>query len=217
MKKYNKQEAIKIITASAKKYDEELNRKTLMFLYKEKRGHISALEVHFYDYNFLHLTGVEFIDKERNSNIKSKGAKIFYRKCVDGNLSPNDFSFNKNGTSMLKLAVLPSIISKNLNAKMLGNYDNQKIMLYTEKVVGNNHACTGFRLDQHKEYVPNTLIQQSVKEITSPDCFQIIATFRKLRSAEKYDEVTYISKNIDWEQIELPLEYSYLKEILPNA
>ena len=48
----------------------------------------------------------------------------------------------------MKLDVLPTVISKNLQAKMIGNYDSIKPRLYTEKVAGSTNACIGFVLDQ---------------------------------------------------------------------
>lgn len=62
MTKYNKQQAISIIIDCAAKYEENLNGYQLLFILKDKHKHISSLEVSFYPYNFLHLTGIKLID-----------------------------------------------------------------------------------------------------------------------------------------------------------
>ena len=49
--KYSKNEIIKIVTTSAKKYKENLLNKNIMFIYKENNK-ISHIETIFKDYNF---------------------------------------------------------------------------------------------------------------------------------------------------------------------
>ena len=110
MTKYNKQQAISIIIDCAAKYEENLNGYQLLFILKDKHKHISSLEVSFYPYNFLHLTGIKLID--------GTTATDFYKRCLNHKLSPEDFSFASDGTTQLKLEILPQLMLKHITAKM---------------------------------------------------------------------------------------------------
>ena len=85
MTKYTKQQAVSIIVDCAAKYEENLNGYQLLFVLKDKHKHISFLEVNFYPYNFLHLTGIKLVD--------GTTATDFYERCLNHKLSPEDFSF----------------------------------------------------------------------------------------------------------------------------
>ena len=110
MAKYTKQQAISIITDCAVKYKENLDGYQLLFILKDKHKHISSLEVSFNPYNFLHLTGIKLADKTT--------ATDFYERCLNHKLSPDDFSFAPDGTTQLKLEILPQLMVKNISAKM---------------------------------------------------------------------------------------------------
>ena len=105
MAKYTKQQAISIITDCAVKYKENLDGYQLLFILKDKHKHISSLEVSFNPYNFLHLTGIKLADKTT--------ATDFYERCLNHKLSPDDFSFAPDGTTQLKLEILPQLMVKN--------------------------------------------------------------------------------------------------------
>ena len=126
MTKYNKQQAISIIIDCAAKYEENLNGYQLLFILKDKHKHISSLEVSFYPYNFLHLTGIKLID--------GTTATDFYKRCLNHKLSPEDFSFASDGTTQLKLEILPQLMLKNISAKMVGDFNGCNPKLYTEKL-----------------------------------------------------------------------------------
>ena len=166
-----------------------------------------AFEVTFFSRNFMHLTGV----KPTHTQSNLKNSKSFYNKCISSKLSKNDFEFSKDGTTHLKLNVLSSVISKNLNAKMVGSYDGQRLHLHTEKIAGNHHACLGF-VKSKADYIPNTLIQDNIKNLTGNKFYQIVATFRKPYTEQTYREITYKSNNFDFKTHELPQEYAYLKK-----
>ena len=76
MTKYTKQQAISIIIDCAAKYEENLNGYQLLFILKDKHKHISSLEVSFYPYNFLHLTGIKLIDGT------TANLKFFHNLCL---------------------------------------------------------------------------------------------------------------------------------------
>ncbi len=82
--------------------------------------------------NFLHLTGLKVkkhkynADGIENTNDSDDtiSAKEFYEKCLAHRLSASDFEFARDGTTPLKLDVLPRLISKNLSATMIGDYNS---------------------------------------------------------------------------------------------
>lgn len=110
----------------------------------------------------------------------------------------------------MKLEVLPTVISKNLQAKMIGDYNSSKPRLYTEKVAGSTNACVGFILDQTmQKYVPNTVLQEDVRDMTK-NALRVIAVYRKAITALQYEELTYTAKKFDFSEVEFPEEFKYL-------
>ena len=182
MAKYTKQQAISIITGCAVKYKENLDGYQLLFILKDKHKHIFSLEVSFNPYNFLHLTGIKLADKTT--------ATDFYERCLNHKLSPDDFSFAPDGTTQLKLEILPQLMVKNISAKMVGDFNGCNPKLYTEKLAGgvlNIDIRTATRLP-----------------------LQVIATYRRKRSDSVYSELVYKAKKIDWDSVTFPKEYDYL-------
>ena len=198
MTKYNKQQAISIIIDCAAKYEENLNGYQLLFILKDKHKHISSLEVSFYPYNFLHLTGIKLID--------GTTATDFYKRCLNHKLSPEDFSFASDGTTQLKLEILPQLMLKNISLQQ-NPYLNPK--LYTEKLAGGVKACLGFVKTHRAEYVPNTVLNTDIRTVTKISQ-QVIATYRRKNSASPYQELVYKAKKVDWDTIIFPKEYDYL-------
>ena len=139
MKKFTKDEAIKIVAQCAQAYQKELDGKSLLFLCTDKHKRVFPFEFSFYGNNYLHLTGLK---APKGADGESAGlfANDFYQKCLDHKLSPADFEFSEDGTTHMKLEVLPTVISKNLQAKMIGDYNSSKPRLYTEKVAGSTNA-----------------------------------------------------------------------------
>lgn len=205
MTKYTKQQAISIITDCAAKYKENLDGYHLLFILKDKHKHISSLEVGFNPYNFLHLTGIKLADEIT--------ATDFYERCLNHKLSHEDFSFASDGTTQLKLEILPQLMTKNISAKMVGDFNSHNPKLYTEKLAGGVKACLGFVKTNYSEYVPNTVLNIDIRMATSLP-LQIIATYRRKKSSSTYNELVYKAKKIDWNSITFPEKYTYLPK--PN-
>ena len=132
-----KREALSVVYQCAHKYKSELMNHSLLFICTDKHKHTYAIEVTFDASNFLHLTGFQ----TREQGIS---AGDFFRRCIDRRLSENDFDFAADGTTPLKLDVLPKLVSKNLSANMIGDYNGLQPKLYTEKLAGNVVGCMGF-------------------------------------------------------------------------
>lgn len=154
--------------------------------------------------------------KKTDISTKEITAIPFYEKCLDHKLSPDDFEFAEDGTTMLKLEILPSLITKNLSASMIGDYNSNKPKLYTEKLAGGVKACMGFVSDTASGfYVPNTVLKEDIRDNVS-NWLRIIAIFRKPVAYKKYTEITYMAKKTDWTRVRVPDFYRYLLDILPE-
>jgi len=163
MRKYTKESAIKVIVSCAEKYKEELSGRMLLFICENKPDQISCFEFTFNDCNFMHLTGLKV--KRRDSGITDEKDELaavdFYQRCLTHKLSSFDFEFSKDGTTHMKLDVLPFVLNKNLSAKMIGEYNSSKPRLYTERLAGGTSACVGFVTDSiSRLYVPNTILKE---------------------------------------------------------
>ena len=199
-----KEQAINIVLSCADKYKNELLNKCLLFVVIDKSKRLSFVETRFGAGQFLHLTGLKITDKECS-------ATRFFKKCLDHKLSPDDFEFADNQTTIMKLEVMPSLICKNLAANSVGSYKGFGLVLNTEKLVGGIRGCIGFVSDKkNKYYVPNTLLKADIRDFIV-DAGRILVTYRRDVTENRYSEIVYAAKNVDWKFLVLPDEYSYLQ------
>lgn len=176
----DKAQAIRIITQCANMYQAELNNRNVLFVYLDG-GRSRVLECSFLPRHFLHLTGVQFSGSSSN----------FLRLCVEHKLSPQQISLANNGTTEMKLQVLPELVNIHKTARMIGSYDHSKIMLFTDKLVGSVRGCMGFVTDG-AYYVPNTVLREDIRNITR-EHKRMIATFVKEIGQEVYTDVSFHS------------------------
>ena len=209
-----KEKALKIVTECAARYEDELNNKNLLFICMDKHGRISTMEVRFYAWNYLHLTGLELSKVNSWRGKTSTPAQRFYDACLASKLTTTDFEIPEDGLCELKLEVLPYVIYKNLRANSVGEYNGKKPRLITEKLAGGYMACVGFVNDVNTgNVVPNTLINGNVKDNVN-DVKRIIAVFRKHAEDELYKEITHIAKKVDWASITFPGPYEPLRKLI---
>ena len=202
MKRYSKEEAVSIVAGCAWKYKNNLAGKSIMFVFADSDC-ISYMETAFNSFNYLHLTGLK---------VNNITAKDFFRRCINRKLSTKDFEFAADGTTHLKLGVLPSVVNSDLSARMLGSYNGSNPVLYTEKLVGGVKACVGF-VRTAKSYVPNTILNLDIRDYVDAPA-RIIATYRKPQQDRRYTECVYKAKNIDWDTVNYPDEIAYLKNLV---
>ena len=113
----DKRRAIRIITRAAELYRDNLENQKVLFLFgmpslvkkqlltEDKfLSSIQGYEAAFYNYNFLHLTGV------RLNKYKTASSIHFYEKCLDKRLTCNDFDFATNGSTGQKLDILENMM-----------------------------------------------------------------------------------------------------------
>ncbi len=210
---YTKKQAIDIVVNCAEKYRDELNNRNLLFVCMDKHKQLSYIEVTFHDYSYMHMTGLRPVKKsqgENNEELTVYSAAEFYERCLAHRLSPDDFDFSDKGTTPMKLDILPYIINKSLMVNMVGDFSSMRPKLYTEKLAGGTKACVGFVKDKESgEYIPNTVLKEDIRNNVS-DYVRVIVTYRKKISEEKYSEIVYFTRKIDWSKAVFSEEYSYL-------
>lgn len=181
-----KQDALKVIVECAKLYKQNLVNKDLMFITIVNQNKFSFLEVKFLKRNYLHLTGVVLTSEKLN-------AKLFYNKCIGGKLSINDFELKKDGTTTLKLSILPQLMNLHNTTKMIGDFYSSKPKLYAEKVAGNVVGCIGF-IKNKSTYIPNTTLKEDIRSIIL-NKERVIAIFTKNITDKFYNNLTYLVKD----------------------
>lgn len=203
----DKNKARKILFECAELYKDNLINRSLLFLCLDKHKNISALEVAFSTTGFMHLTGVKF--KEQRLS-----AGEFFDKCINKRLSIEEFEMASDGTTEMKLNILPLLFVKNLSANMVGDFSARTPVLVTEKLAGGVKGCIGFVYDtKYRFYVPNTVLNLDIRTyITNQQ--RIIATFRKQKNDDAYQEIVYLAKKIDWEHLRFPELHVYLRKLI---
>lgn len=201
-----KEEAIKIIVECAKKYKQNLLNRNLLFVCLDVNKNVKIYEMIFERNNFLHLTGVAFENKKLS-------AREFFNMSINGTLSPRIIKLMPDGTTELKLSVLPYLVSSYLGANMLGDFSSRTPFLYTEKLAGNVRGCMGFVLKEGtKYYIPNTVLNVDIRDVVK-NKERIIAVYRKNINEKKYVENIHKVNNVDFNLLKYPLEFEYLKKL----
>ena len=154
-----KKEALQIVFSCAASYKENLAGRSLLFVTTDKHKTVRCLEVTFDGSNFLHMTGFKLNKKEISAN-------NFFSMCCDKRLSESDFEFAADGTTEMKMRVLPGLVQKHLSAKMVGDYNLSQPKLYTDKLAGSVGACMGFVRNGGKgRFVPNTVLEGDIRRL----------------------------------------------------
>lgn len=123
---------------------------------------IKGYEVAFHRYNFLHLTGVRL----NSSSVAS--AIHFFEKCMDNRLTPEDFSFAKDGSTVQKLDILENMMGIKRSVTMIGDFMGGGPKLFAEMAAGNVCGCIGFVKDRNTRLnVPNTLLKKDIRDVTA--------------------------------------------------
>jgi hypothetical protein len=69
------------------------------------------------------------------------------------------------------------------------------------KLAGGIRGCIGFVSDaKEKYYIPNTLLKADIRDYIV-DSGRILITYRRDISEEKYSEIVYAAKKVDWKSL----------------
>jgi len=185
----------------ARLYNENLNNKKTLFVYADKDGKHQAIEILCRAYNYLHLTGV-----------KTKlSPTVFFERAVGGSLSIKDYEIkNAHGTEK-KLCALESIVNIHKYASMIGNYNNSRIYLEADKIIGTEKYCLALRHDATRNcyvptgiYVPVSSLQDNISALVEGKPTRILAIFQKCNSEKHYTNISSISNKTDISQLRPP-------------
>lgn len=189
----DKKEYLRIIVQAAALYKENLLNKNMLIIYEKQKKQYFYLDILFLKRQFLHLTGVE------TNNISSKD---FFEKCINRKLTVEDFGVEDTWTTTKKMNVIIPTMSIYKNAKMVGDFQSNSTCgkLYTEKIVGNERGCLGFKLDEKSNYmIPNTLLQEDIRDITTKSN-KLMAIYMKDVKDPLYNHMCYLAKGIELEE-----------------
>lgn len=179
-------EALLLLKQSANMYKENLLNKNLLFVFLDK-DKFEGVEILFTNTYFKHLTGIQ----------TQIGAKDFFDQIINDRFNIKNIVFRKDGTTELKLKILPNLMDISVSYKMIGYYNENnltQIFLETQSVLGNINTCLGIRKDlKSGYYYPNTSLKRDIRQITNKQ-YPIICIFRKGKKDDKYNELCYLSK-----------------------
>ena len=193
----DKKKAIKTIVEAASNYEKYLNDRSFLIVYKTESGS-QYVEVVFRSWHFLHLTGLK----------TKKTAVQFYEACIENKLSEKDVVFDDSGKVGQKIKVLPYLHDLLYHNCMIGDFINSGIMIQADYFVGDTKLIlsVGFRKESNRD-VPVTLYSGDVRKLTNPTN-KVLAIFARRYPETKYKEITYVSKNLNLNELELPSDVS---------
>lgn len=185
-------EIFNVISKCLKDYDTNLKNKKVMFIVENKKRELSKVEVYFPKSCYYHLTGINLYDK----NNRRVNSYEFYDLIKSERVNLRQYKIeSKDGTTDLKLQVLPQLMKIDRMASMIGNFSNCNMVLQTEKIAGNIHACMGFIKDVKLNiYIPNTVLKKDIRDITD-DRGKIVAILKKEMTDDLYKNITYLKQN----------------------
>jgi hypothetical protein len=197
-------EVAKEIMNQAQNYHNNLENKNLLFVF-QKRGEndIEMFEVLCLPKNFLHLTGVD-INRENVS-----GAVDFYNLALNGKLKESHFTQGNKGIIEKKLFAMKQTMFIHNKGREIGEFSGNYGSTYTEKLAGSTKAAMGFTLDDEfytPTYVPNTNLEEAVRNLIKKPYGLILATLSKDMNEKEYKEITHIKKGLDLSELKLPPE-----------
>lgn len=195
------EQALGIMSKSAKKYKDNLENQNILFIFGQmKDGQpdlttATKIETLFLSENFMHLTG--------NAN-RRISANLFYRRALASILTKQDYHFSKDGSSFKKLSVIETLMNIDQAARLIGDFNEHHVNLYTEKLVGTtNVGSMGFITPRENPQmlVPNTLLKGDIRDLTKQPRHTIFAIYKKHRSEIQYTQHTYLHKFLDESQL----------------
>lgn len=203
---YSKHEAIRIITKAAEAYAKKLLNKNFLVIYKDREsGKIEYFETLFLARNFQHLTGVEYIRSRKDA---SSGSVDFFNKCRRHQLKESEIKFKCDGTTQLKLKVLPKIIDFYNSSNMTTTVDVYRPLLNVDRLAGNIFYCLGF-VKSEKYYYPASCLMGDIRDYGSRPS-QILGILGKQTTDEKYNELHYKAKDVEFNELILQESFQNL-------
>lgn len=146
------------------------------------------------------MTGIEFLDAEGNFQ---KNSVFFYHKCLDNTLTESEIRFKEDGTTPLKLEVLPKLVQFLHFSKMTALYNGIKPKLAVDRVVGTTNYCLGFIKDGDY-FVPSSCLMEDVCRLgDNPSQILAIMSKKANQSEPVYKEMRYVAKGVPLNKLKI--------------
>lgn len=191
------------LTKSANEYKTNLLDKEGYFMHQNSNS-IEFLNVEFKDKNFAHLVGIK--PNYGNGRI-TKSSDLLYNflNAKTSNEVPilgRDYLLTHRADIIrAKMHASKSGLDVFKNARFVGNLNNELFVnLYSEKLAGDEVGVIGFVWDEDN-YLPNTLLNADVQEISIEDTIrEISATFVLDHNTQELD-VSYLNADVELNSI----------------
>ncbi len=189
-----KSEILRCIFHGADLYKENVLDQTFLFVYQSDGTGYQYAEVIFQKGNYQHLTGVE---------VPGVQSHDFFERCLSRRIAERDIREARDGTTPMKLAVLERAIREIGKAPMLGIYDESRIYLKTDRLIGGVAWCIGFvqRAGQTQPLLPNTLLREDIRNVSRRPTHRIVLSLKKEKGNPLYSELLRVAKDIDPDEI----------------
>ena len=187
MSQMTKTQACRIIHNCAIAYRDNLANRNVLFI-AERDGRHDYFEALFLTSNYQHLTGA--------GTKTAMTANAFFNRATDNRITENELMFSEDGTTRMKLEVLPTLMKIHYIARMVGNYDKSGNLLMADKIAGTTTAAMGFVKDG-QYYYPNSALKTDVKAISEKPFLKVSAVFIKDIGEERYSNITFTAKGMN--------------------
>lgn len=206
LKRYTKEEAIRILNSAAKEYQSKMSGRFFVIIYYDKvREKILYKKIKFTKGNFKHLTGVKYMDNVQSGD--------FLKLCLNGKLSPEKIIFRNDGFTELKLSVLPYLSSLFYNPFWIGDSINNDITINADYFTGDKTCRVSLGFRSSKDDFPVSLKCQSIRETVKKENDVLIVYTRKIGNDGQWEAV-YKSKDFSEEMLKKETIYKELETIL---
>lgn len=161
-----------------------------LFVYDVGENVYQYVEVRFKKEQYQHLTGT-WIDHVKNND--------FFDRCIAQRISAKELQTAYDGTTELKLDVLESAIRGIGKSSMIGIYDESRVYLKTDQLIGGVSWCLGFIpvKKPNSPLIANTLLKEDIRNISRGKPYKIIFAAEKLLGEERYAKITKMTKGMD--------------------
>lgn len=145
--------------------------------------------------HFKHFTGIE----------TPLSAIDFYDRAIQKKISVKDIKFKDPFLAEKKMRILQYAMQLPYSARMLGDFSYAGIKIQADFGSGNTKYTMAFRTHKDGYLFPVSVLEEDIRKSTSATS-PIIAIFSKEVDDEKYNNITYMSKNINFSNLHISKE-----------
>ena len=198
-----KKEVLSTIISAAILYRDNLLNTKILFVFETGGRKYKILQTEFRSHHFAHLTGAVLTPPKSTSPPRPALTPIqFFEKATAHSLSIDDFWMAADNSTYLKSQVIIELMKIYTTAKMVGDYDESRPLLYTDKIVGNVRGCMGFvqQSTSSPYWVPNTLLNVPARDVVR-STHRLMATYQKRGKDILYSHMLQLAKPLKWQEV----------------